>query len=129
MSSVKVSTSGERGYSLSVAPEATSFWSPTRAADDVKVAMGAVGEVFAVLPRVARIEVMKSTKDGAEYLVLRLPAGSGLTVDGRQPEGSTSWPHVEVDVRKNRGPQFYDSLEIQPDRTFLVESLYSPTPE
>lgn len=127
MSSVKVSTSGERGYSLTVAPEATSFWSPTRAGDGVLVRMGAVGEVSAVLPRVARIEVMRSPKDGAEYLVLVLPAGSNLDLYGVQPEGSQSWPHVEVDVRKSKPNQFLESLEHQPDRSFAVASLFSDT--
>lgn len=126
MSSVKLSVSGERGYSLSVAPEATSLWAPTKQGDEVRATFSSLGTAKMVLPRNARIERMASGEapNRHEYLVLVIPAQAGLTVQGFKADDDTSWPHVEVDVRRNQPDTFFARLEPAGD-PFDVATLFS----
>lgn len=131
MSSVKLSTSGERGYSLSVAPEATSLWSPTRQGDDVRVTLGSLGDTAFVLPRNATIEVVKrgTAENAHELLLVRLPGPVGLTIYGlyRETTASQGHPHMDADVRKHHDDVFASYTDVV--RAFAVESLFSPTEE
>lgn len=113
MSSHRISVSGQRDQSISTGSTHNSAQYPAKPGDSAQITLGNFEEFIVSLPPNAVVE--RYTKGDEEYLVLRVASkpyddssdlrgavGLSITAIGHDAERN-SWPHTNIDVRKQTG--------------------------